>query len=179
MAYANDPSGGRTGPYWRRQLGATLPGERTAAELAQINALRRKQGLPAEGGPVGDNTRFASQGSDLRTQILQHVLRHVIGQVPSEGPALEGGPTFNQGLDPVTGQLLDQGAQAAPVSNDQEDLRQKLLSRFQGSAPMLTSRDALRQYVQQHMQRRAAPGPQRPILPQRQPQRAARRALPY
>src|SRR5215510_10185561 len=46
-------SGGRTGPYWRRQLGTTLPGERTGPELAQINALRARHGLPPLGGPAG------------------------------------------------------------------------------------------------------------------------------
>lgn len=47
----NDPMGGRRGPYWRRQLGLTLPGERTGAELAAINALRLQAGLPPLGGP--------------------------------------------------------------------------------------------------------------------------------
>lgn len=51
MAYINDPGGGRSGPYWRRQMGTTLPGERTGAQLQLINLARQRLGLPPIGGP--------------------------------------------------------------------------------------------------------------------------------
>jgi hypothetical protein len=44
---------GRSGPYWRRQQGTTLPGERTGAQLALLNAQRARLGLPPLGGPGG------------------------------------------------------------------------------------------------------------------------------
>lgn len=40
------------GPAWRRQHNQTLPGERTAADLALVNEQRRKMGLPPLGGPA-------------------------------------------------------------------------------------------------------------------------------
>jgi len=52
MAYINDPGGGRTGPYWRRQLGITGPNERTGAQLRMINLARMRLGLEPEGGPA-------------------------------------------------------------------------------------------------------------------------------
>lgn len=51
MAVYGNESGRGLGPARRRQLGLTHPGERTAAQLAQINALRARQGLPPLGGP--------------------------------------------------------------------------------------------------------------------------------
>jgi hypothetical protein len=52
MALYGPESGGRKGPYWRRQLGITLPGERTGQELAAVNAQRARLGLPPLGGPA-------------------------------------------------------------------------------------------------------------------------------
>jgi hypothetical protein len=50
--YGGGLGAGRTGPYWRRQLGTTLPGERTGAELAAINSQRARLGLTPLGGPT-------------------------------------------------------------------------------------------------------------------------------
>lgn len=49
MKYPDSVSG-RKGPYYRRQTGTTLPGERTQAELNGVNALRRRMGLDPLGG---------------------------------------------------------------------------------------------------------------------------------
>lgn len=59
MANYGGTDPGRTGPYWRRQQHTTLPGERTGSELAAINALRAKMGLPPLGGPAQHTGRVA------------------------------------------------------------------------------------------------------------------------
>lgn len=191
--------GGRTGPYWRRQLGMTLPGERTGAQLALINQLRAKQGLPGLGGPVGENTRFitpgqggpgrqmlpspldqrrtAQPGNDLaalRQQLLQQVQQRTAQ--PSAHPLR---PGFEGGPDHIIPPLErpDNGFIGGQYQGH-GDLRQTILDRFQGQAPMLTSRDALRRYVANQPGRVARPGVGRqPILPPRQARRATPR--PY
>lgn len=180
--------GGRTGPYWRRQLGITLPGERTGAELSIINQLRAKQGLPPEGGLIGDNTRFAApdRGSTgLLRDARMHLLRQAIAgpdRTQQRTQLHEDAGDTGYGIPENDGQPFDEvpglpGVQGMPQV--QNNLRQTLLDRFAGQAPMITSRDALRRYVANHPGRVARPGVGRqPILPQRQPRRAVQ-ARPY
>jgi hypothetical protein len=186
MNVAGD-GGGRTGPYWRRQLGTTLPGERTGQELNLINNLRRKAGLPPLGGAVGENTRFASPAPDRgRTDLLND---------PGGRPAIAGPPLQRPGPPPLRhpmpvtpgGDVMIpeqpggfQGGFEGQLPNPQAggDIRQILLARLQGQAPPV-SRDALLRYVQQGGLRQAQPGPARPILPPRQPLRKAALARPY
>lgn len=51
MANYGPIGAGRTGPYWRRQLGITLPGERSGPELRAYNLQAAKLGLLPQGGP--------------------------------------------------------------------------------------------------------------------------------
>lgn len=69
MAAADQPmgaaaSGRKLGPYWRRRLGMTNPGEMTGAQLQRINLIRRAQGLQPVGGRVGfDTPQAATEGA--------------------------------------------------------------------------------------------------------------------
>jgi hypothetical protein len=44
---------GPLGPYWRRRLGRTLPGEYTLQQLRAVNAARGALGIPSLGGAGG------------------------------------------------------------------------------------------------------------------------------
>lgn len=200
MANAYGAGGGRMGPYWRRKLGLTLPGERTQEQLSLINRLRAKAGQDPLGGPVGDNTRTALSGGPDRIAILRHALlgagRQAFpaghappdeggGQVgiepfPTDGhPGLEGGPAppgVGMGY-PLGGDVIGGHPWTA---QDTADLRSKLLQRtLAASQPLPPGRDALRRYVQQAQMRHAAPAARRPVMPPRFPQRRAQARRPY
>ena len=173
MANIAGGGGGRTGPYWRRQLGTTLPNERTAAQLRLINALHKRMGQPLEGGPAKLQQMAARQRPTAPAPLPPPLGHHPVeeqggvSQIPEqpfdEFPGLAG----NQAQPQLLGRPVQQG------QNDLESLRQQLLSRVMGGG-VPTSRDALRRYVQQAGMRHAQPGPQRPILP---PRPALRRAM--
>lgn len=179
MANYGGSGGGRSGPQWRRQTGTTLPGERTGPELQLINRLRAKAGLPALGGPVGENTRFAHPaGAPDRPGVAGPGGFHPIDPVDPNGA---GG-----GVDPMFGEPgaappgLQQGGAVGgfegPLPNPQQgDLRTALLSRLQGQGPQPgTSAAALYHFLQRtQQQRQPQAGPRRPILP---PRRAVSRA---
>lgn len=182
--------GGHTGPYWRRQLGTTLPNEYTAAQLRIINGLRHKQGLEPVGGAVGFDTRFAQPAGD-QSMILQR-LQHGAQPAPdlrnqffqslqqqggeSHIPELDGG-----GMGGFEGPLPNpQLGGPHPMEGDggPEDLRSQLLNKFgpQAQQNQLTSRNALLRYMQNKgvgVKR----GPAKPILPPRKPLRQVQR--PY
>lgn len=163
--------GGRTGPYWRRQMGTTLPGERTGPQIQLINRLRRKQGLPPLGGMEGEETRHI---------VPPHA--GVIDRRRTAMPSPDAGSPFDEfpeqpGVQPMPTPAL--GLPAIENPDDVGGIRERLLRQFQGSAPLQHSREALRHFVAQQQQRRAMPGRARPILPPRQPMRGARPARPY
>jgi len=198
MAAYEGSMGGRSGPYWRRQMGTTLPGEYTGAQLNILNLARQRLGLPPLGGPRrafprGGNP-VPAPGHMYREHEAfpqEHPGRYVDTFEYTGGPAFGGGPIDRDQGDVLADmgdrarEILGQGhliplpvpkfGKPAFGGNGHADLRARLLAQFQGAqAP--TSRDALRQYVQQHQLRRAIPGQGRqPILPRRQP----RRAIPY
>lgn len=122
MANVYGDSGGRTGPYWRRQLGTTLPGERTGAQLHILNMARARLGLPPLGGPIGEQTPVGSArghgGLGRGAFPIQHASRQDlynqaqggISAIPEQpgGPALQGGPTH------LGGDVIDPGGVAMP-----------------------------------------------------------------
>lgn len=184
MANIAGGDAGRTGPYWRRQMGTTLPGERTAPELQLINRLRQKQGLPPIGGPVGDDTRFAQPGRPIHRP--QAPLRQAspsgddprndfFREVEHDGGGYMGIPE-HQPFDEFPGQA---GIQPMPNPQDVGGIRERLLRQFTGNAPMQHSREALQHFLQQQQQKKAMPGRARPILPTRPPLRGAQQARPY
>lgn len=83
MLPPDDP--GRMGPYWRRQQHNTLPGERTAAELALVNAQRARLGLPPLGGPT--QRTAVAVGAPARPTVLD-LLRHAIAAPHPAGALL-------------------------------------------------------------------------------------------
>lgn len=166
---ANDAGGGRTGPYWRRQMGTTLPGERTQAQLNLINKLLARRGLPPMGGQ-----RRAIMPEDQRQMLPPEQLDPMRGAFPMPPQ-----PEVSADFGPGSGHLVDmphpQEAQALPADHDIEALRQRLLASVQRQAFPTPGRgrEALRKYAQQAQLRRAQPGPMRPILPPRPPMRRA------
>ena len=178
MANIAGGGGGRTGPYWRRQLGITLPNERTAGQLRLINALHKRMGQPLEGGPMR-----AQAGPARRRPMPPMGMPAPMGHHPDEEAGGGMSQIPEQPFDEFPGLAGQQGMPAQinrgplgrPVQqgqNDLESLRQQLLSRVMGGG-VPTSRDALRRYVQQAGMRHAQAGPQRPILPARPPLRRA------
>lgn len=194
MANAAGYGGGHVGPYWRRLLGITMPGERTQEELNQVNAQRQRLGLDPLGGPPTAQPgaplqrpepmdRTAQQGSDLeslRQMLHQGMLRQA---QPAPFDATQARTQVQQGTygqEPTGDHTFWQGLQPGQVQQPQEDLRQQLLDRLgpqQGPGP---GRDALRRYVAQAQMKQATAGKaRRPILPPRPGQRAAVPARPY
>lgn len=190
MANAYGDTGGRTGPYWRRQTGTTLPGERTQQQLNLINMLLQRRGqnplggprsatLPPERGVLPRPGRVALPGGTNRAALLQQAMGQagLIAQ-PSASPPhpqFEGGPTPQPG--PWHDVVLDDPG-AMPADHNINDLRQQLLNRVHQGINTPVGRDSLRQYVQQAQMRRAVAGPQRPIFPPRPGLRTARQR-PY
>lgn len=206
MANAYGDTGGRSGPYWRRQMGTTLPGERTGAQLHILNMARARLGLPPLGGP----RQAFPQGSVGRQQLPAGAIDRRRGAFPVapqpdpdlgrvaipqgehprpdmpmpahgiDGPAFGGGPTH---IPPLGGGglvPLPEPVFGKPSigQNGHADLRARLLAQFQGGLQEQAPdmRDALRQYVSQHQQRRAIPGQGRQPI---LPRRQPRRAIPY
>src|SRR3954464_11551944 len=85
MANIGDGGGGRTGPYWRRKLGMTHPGEFTGAQLQRINMLRQALGQAPVGGRVGFDTPQGPQAPEDVGGGAQ------LGQRPGPADHLAGG----------------------------------------------------------------------------------------
>jgi hypothetical protein len=197
MAAADQPmgaaaSGRKLGPYWRRKLGMTNPGEMTGQQLQRINLIRRAQGLPPVGGAVGfDTPQAATEGAGpggnpagaapplpgFRPQVPE------VGQEP-----MHLHDQYRQILAAAHGQVnpggMEQGQeeQVDPGFNHGDiggggvaNLRDLLLKRLTGAAPQLTSRAALQHARGRVVGRQGA----RPILPPRKALPAAGRHLPY
>jgi len=181
--------GGRRGPYWRRQMGTTLPGEMDQQTLNLLNRVRARQGKPPLGGPAQLSPVAHPSRADLFDQV--HDLRN---QFPGDAPAfgnLAAHPPFDElpnlpGIQPLPSPSFGGGPMHTepgpigrrywidPAEQQHNELRETLLSRLQGRVAPPPGRDALRRYVQQAQLRRGFPsgGHGKPILP---PRRAIQR----